>query len=189
MASNWESRRAPVSGRAWVRSCALLLIVTSVFTMSACATSGEHGKSTADATPSSDARGETLSAARERLTASVGLSDTSIEVSKTLSGLNTHHQLRIEATTRKADPAEISAIVDHVVTLAWSVKDVRTDKGVSVRLHTSAQVTVGDAVKNERGRLIYRSEPASFRTAVLFPRSTIEDRLGDWPGAVPDDQG
>jgi hypothetical protein len=138
---------------------------------------------------SSSTRGETLDAARERLAASTGLTETSLEIDKTVSGLNTHKQLLVEATTSETDPAKVGVIVDRLVKLAWSVNDVRTDKGVSVRLHTSPQITVGDTVKNDWGNLVYRSEPETFRAAVLFPRSTIEDRIGDWPGPVPDGKG
>lgn len=177
-----------MSGHVWMRLGAGVLLVTSVFTMSACASSEGEGKGTVDATPSSEGRGETLDAARERLAASAGLSETSIEVDKTLSGLNTHRQLQVEATTSESDPAKVGPVVDRLVKLAWSVNDVRTDKGVNVRLHTSPQITIGDSVKDNWGQLIYRSEPASFRAAVLFPRSTIEDRLGAWPGTVPKDE-
>jgi hypothetical protein len=167
---------------------AVILLATSALTMSACASSGDQEKSTMEAT-STSARGETLDAARERLAAMPGLAETSLEVDKTVSGLNTHKQLLVEATTSETDPAKVGGIVDRLVQLAWSVNDVRTDKGVSVRLHTSPQITIGDTVKSDWGKLIYRAEPEAFRAAVLFPRSTIEDRIGDWPGAVPDGQG
>jgi len=134
---------------------------------------------------SSAAGGQSLDQARGELEARSGLTEVSMKVNQTVSGLQTHRRLWVEATTDATDSGAQKEIVEYLLTLGWSINDVDADKGISVRLHTNPQVVVGDLVKSSWSDLEYRSSPDSFKELVVVPRSALEEKLGAWPGPVP----
>ncbi|MDM7892535.1 hypothetical protein [Curtobacterium caseinilyticum] len=79
---------------------------------------------------------------------------------------------------------EQRALVEYMFALGWSIKDVEADQGVSVRVRTQPQVTIGELLQNWNG-LQYRSTSDSFKEVVVAPRKVLERQLGRWPGAVP----
>ncbi|WP_413602319.1 hypothetical protein [Curtobacterium sp. Curtsp57] len=115
-----------------------------------------------------------------------GLSDATIKVNKTVSGLQTNRRIWFEATSSALSADEQTKQVEQLLELGWSINDVDANNGVSVRLHTSPQVVVGDLLDSSWTDLEYRSSPESFKELVVVPRSSLEAKLGAWPGDVPD---
>lgn len=128
--------------------------------------------------------GQTLAEARAQLQERSGLTDTSITVNETMSGFQEHRRLRLEASTTSTSEDEQRTLVEYMFALGWSVNDVDADQGVSVRVHTQPQVTIGALLKDWEG-LQYRSTSDSFRELVVASRKVLERQLGQWPGAVP----
>lgn len=134
---------------------------------------------------SSAAGGQSIDQARGELEARPGLTEVSVTVNKTVSGLQTHRRIWLEATTDATDSGAQKELVEYLLALGWSINDVDADKGISVRLHTNPQVVVGDLVKSSWSDLEYRSSPDSFKELVVVPRNALEEKLGSWPGPVP----
>lgn len=79
---------------------------------------------------------------------------------------------------------EQRALVEYMFALGRSINDVEADQGVSVRVGTQPQVTIGELLPNWNG-LQYRSTSDSFQEVAVAPRKVLERELGRWPGAVP----
>jgi hypothetical protein len=138
-------------------------------------------------TTSSTAQGgESLDVARAQLAELAGLSNATIKVNKTVSGLQTNRRIWFEATSSATSADEQAKQVEQLLELGWSINDVDANSGVSVRLHTSPQVVVGDLLDSSWTDVEYRSSPESFKELVIVPRSSLEAKLGAWPGDVPD---
>ncbi len=128
--------------------------------------------------------GQTLAEARAQLAERSGLTDTSMTVDETMSGFQEHRRLWLEASTTSASEDEQRSLVEYLFALGWSVGDVEADQGVSVRVHTQPQVTIGALLQDWDG-LQYRSTSDSFKELAVASREVLERRLGPWPGAVP----
>lgn len=151
-----------------------------------CATANQQ-----DPTPSGSngparvSAGQTLDAAREQLKFIAGLADTSIEADKTASGLNKHRQVLVEGSVENA--AELSALVDNLAQLGWSVNQEEPDTGMALRLVLSPQPAIGDVAQAEGWTDgAYSTSTDRLKQMILLPASALQDRFGAWPGLVPD---
>ncbi|MEN0102347.1 MAG: hypothetical protein AAGC90_05415 [Curtobacterium sp.] len=151
-----------------------------------CSTMGTQGPTPTSSTPSSHGRaGQSLDAAREQLRAMPGLTDTSVQIDQTVSGLNKHHQVLVTATAE--DPSQLPMVIDKLAQLGWSVSEHEPDTGVYVRLKLTPQPVIGDIAKaNGWTDAAYATSTDRLKQLVLLPEVAVEERFGKWPGAVPD---
>ncbi|WP_281267480.1 hypothetical protein [Curtobacterium sp. 9128] len=167
-----------------------MVAVASVGFLSVISTAGCSGANTGEQSNVSTSRiahaGEALDVARAQLSKMPGISESSIKVDRTVTGLQTNRRIWIEATSDSTSRDEQARQVEQLFRLGWSVNDVDANKGVSVRMHTSPQVIVGDLLDSSWTDREFRSSPGSFRALVVVPRSSLESKLGKWPGDVPD---
>jgi hypothetical protein len=128
--------------------------------------------------------GQSVDQARAQLKSIDGLRSTSIEVDETVSGLNKHHQVRVEATADKS--ADLPALIDRLAQLGWSVNQNEPDTGIYVRLQVSPQPTIGDiATQNGWKDAAYSTSTDRLKQLVLLPEAAVRERFGAWPGPVP----
>lgn len=163
---------------------AAVMSLTSMMVMTGCSRSTPRDGSTMSTSESSTS-GETLAAARERIARSSSLTETSVKVNKTVSGLTTNRRIWFEATSSATDQNELAQQVKYLLQLGWSINDVDANEGISVRLHTSPQVVVGELLDSTWTDLEFRSSPDTFKSLVVVPRSTLTAKLGPWPGDTP----
>lgn len=132
--------------------------------------------------------GQSLEAARGQLRAMSGLTDTSVDIDETVSGLNTHHQVLVTATVD--DPARLPTVINTLAQLGWSVNDHEPDAGIFVGLRLSPQPVIGDIAKEEGWTdAAYATSTDRLKQLVLLPESAVEKRFGEWPGSAPDASG
>jgi hypothetical protein len=132
--------------------------------------------------------GQSIDQARAQLKSVDGLRSTSMEVEETVSGLNKHHQVLVEATADKS--AELPALIDRLAQLGWSVNQDVPDTGVYVRLQVSPQPNIGDIAKqNGWTNAVYSMSTDRLKQLVLLPEAAVRKRFGAWPGPVPSASG
>lgn len=148
-----------------------------------------QGPTPTSSTQSSHGRaGQSLEAARGQLRAMSGLTDTSVDIDETVSGLNTHHQVLVTAAVD--DPAQLPTVINTLAQLGWSVNDHEPDAGIFVRLRLSPQPVIGDIAKEEGWTdAAYATSTDRLKQLVLLPESAVEKRFGEWPGSAPDASG
>lgn len=169
-----------VSSRLVIATAGILVLVGCA----GCSTLQDGEKPNVSHTSAPTSSGQTLAEARAQLEERSGLTDTSITVNETMSGLQEHRRLWLEASTTSTSEGEQRALVEYLFALGWSVDDVDADQGVSVRVHTQPQVTIGALLQDWDG-LQYRSTSDSFKELAVASREVLERRLGPWPGAAP----
>ncbi|WP_139195080.1 hypothetical protein [Curtobacterium sp. MCBA15_001] len=142
-----------------------------------------------DATGSAQSQGgQSLDAARQQLQTIPGLSNTSVDVDETISGLNKHHQVLVAATFD--DSAKLPTMIDTLAQIGWSVNEHEPDTGVYVRLRLSPQPVIGEVAKAHGWPgAAYATSTDSLKQLVLLPQGSLRDRFGQWPGSAPEATG
>ncbi|MDP9737793.1 hypothetical protein [Curtobacterium sp. 260] len=162
----------------------IVVTAMAVLALSGCSAFRTTPSSTSSAALQDFTGGHSIEQARNQLSSIEGLSDVSIEETKTVSGLNEHHEVSIAATVEDASAAP--AFVDQLAQLGWSVNEAEPDTGVFIRLRTSPQLVIGDVAK-ERGwsEAAYTTSTAELKQLVLLSPDELKERFGPWPGEAP----
>jgi hypothetical protein len=168
-----------------VRAVVGATCLLSVALVAGCSESLPAGPPTPSASASAGVGGQSLAQTRQQLASCGCVTNASVKVNQTLSGLNTHRRIWLEATTDRNSPDERRDLVEYLLSLGWSINDFHADEGVSVRLHTSPQVVVGGLLDSSWPDVQYRSAPESFMSVVVVSRPSLEQELGAWPGPRP----
>lgn len=133
---------------------------------------------------SSADRGQSLAQARTQLESIAGLTQTSIEVDETVSGLNKHHQVLVKAAADAS--TDVPALIDRLAQLGWSINQDEPDTGVYIRLQLSPQPVVGEIAKQNGWKdAAYSTATDRLKQLVLLPKPAVRERFGAWPGPVP----
>ena len=174
-----SARFCPASRRASVLAAVLLVAGA----LGGCSTADDPVDRDEPSSLRAQNGGQSIAEARTQLGSIDGLSATSIEVDETVSGLNTHHQVLVEATADSS--ADLPAFIDDLAQLGWSVNQDEPDTGVYVRLQVSPQPVIGEIAKQNSWKdAAYSTSTDRLKQLVLLPETAVRDRFGAWPGPV-----
>ena len=129
--------------------------------------------------------GQTEESAEAGLLAVPGISAASVTTDGTRSGFQVETSTTVEISVEPGftvpDPA---ALVDYLVAMAWSANTDEANWAIRVQVLSTPQISILDAVDaagwSTRSGIANSPERASVRA------EEVKDRLGNWPGSVPD---
>jgi hypothetical protein len=129
--------------------------------------------------------GQSAESADAALLAIPGVSKAAVTTDSLRSGLQVEISTAVEVTLEDGfsvpDP---EAFVDYLLHVAWSTEAKEPNRAVIVQVRSEPQIAVIDALDaggwdSARGR-------SSNPHRALVRANEVKDRLGDWPGEVPE---
>lgn len=106
---------------------------------------------------------------------------------QTMDGLSKHYAIAVDISAPKAggSETEVSALIDKVLPLAWSVRGEEPDRGVVLRIKTDPQLEIGPIATASGWRDVGYPKNAKLLAKVpyqaTFGNRSLNDRIGPWP--------
>lgn len=134
-----------------------------------------------ESTTNSEAR------AVQEIKALPGVVDAEVSIETTTDGLTKHRAIAVDVSAPEAQKSDeaISALIDKILPVAWSVGDVRPDQGIILRLRTDPQVAVGPIAKaagwENVGFPSNQKVLDKIKYQATFSSKDLDAKLGKWP--------
>jgi len=115
------------------------------------------------------------------------VTDATVGYEQTMDGLSKHYAIAVDISAPKAggSKAEVSALIDKVLPLAWSVRGEEPDRGVILRIKTDPQLEIGPIATASGWRDVGYPKNAKLLAKIpyqaTFGYQSLNDQIGPWP--------